>query len=126
MSARDETPVICIRDGCGGSHRHPITGKPPDYHFEKYVMDKHTGCLEPRLEPRWNRPARPSGKREEWLLSPAEVAVEIGVTTATVRRWCREKRISATPTPGGHYRVRLGDVLGFLEGQTRHAPGGKP
>jgi excisionase family DNA binding protein len=38
------------------------------------------------------------------------------VTKETVQRWCREGRLPAIATLGGHYRIRAEDVDAILVG----------
>lgn len=44
------------------------------------------------------------------LLSPAEAARLLGVTTKTLGRWVHIGKITAVVTPGGHRRYRREDV----------------
>ncbi|MFH0769075.1 MAG: helix-turn-helix domain-containing protein [Chloroflexota bacterium] len=37
------------------------------------------------------------------------------VTTATVRRWIKSGKLSASRLPSGHYRVSIADFRDFLE-----------
>lgn len=39
------------------------------------------------------------------LISTGEVAKRLGVTPQTVREWIASKKIQASQTPGGHWRV---------------------
>ena len=48
------------------------------------------------------------------MLTPAEVAVLLGVNAKTVTRWAVEGRLPAVRTPGGHRRYRLAAVLALL------------
>ena len=50
---------------------------------------------------------------DETLLSPAEVAELLKVTTKTVWRWAQEG-LRSTRTIGGHHRYRWGDVTTWL------------
>lgn len=51
---------------------------------------------------------------DEQLLTTGEIAKQLRVDPATVRRWAREGRIPWFPTPGGHTRFRLADVRAAL------------
>lgn len=48
------------------------------------------------------------------LLTPAQVAVLLGVDPKTVRRWSNEGRLPVNRTPGGHRRFRYSDIQPFL------------
>jgi excisionase family DNA binding protein len=52
---------------------------------------------------------RPPGGPD--LLTPAQAASLLGVSTASVRLWAAEGRLAFTTTPGGHRRFQRGDVL---------------
>jgi excisionase family DNA binding protein len=43
--------------------------------------------------------------REGDTLSPAQVAVQVGVDEKTVRNWIHAGVVEATRTPAGHYRL---------------------
>ena len=49
------------------------------------------------------------------LLSPKEVALQLGVSPVTVRYWAQEKKIPFTTTPGGHRRFTQSDVDKFVK-----------
>ena len=51
---------------------------------------------------------------DETLLSPAEVAELLHVTTKTVWRWAHEG-LRSTRTIGGHHRYRWGDVTTWAQ-----------
>ncbi len=48
------------------------------------------------------------------MLTPGELARVLHVNPKTVTRWCREGRLAAVVTPGGHRRFPLAAVLAFL------------
>ncbi len=48
-------------------------------------------------------------------LSPRQVALAIGVSEASLKRWCDKGVIEATRTVGGHRRLPLHAVLRFLQ-----------
>ncbi len=48
------------------------------------------------------------------MFTPAELARMLHVNPKTVTRWCREGRLAAVVTPGGHRRFPLAAVLAFL------------
>jgi excisionase family DNA binding protein len=49
----------------------------------------------------------------EWL-SIHEASELVGVSTATLRRWCDDGRVEAFTTPGGHRRFARTSMLRFL------------
>lgn len=57
---------------------------------------------------------------DDSVLTTSDVARLLGMSTATAQRWITECVPSWT-TPGGHRRVRLGDVNHFLAAQTNTA-----
>ncbi len=48
------------------------------------------------------------------FLTTDEVALELNVTPATVRRWIDGGHLTAWRTPGGHRRVNRHDLERFL------------
>jgi excisionase family DNA binding protein len=50
----------------------------------------------------------------ETLLSPKQVAVAIGVSDASLKRWCDKGLIEAMRTPGGHRKLPLANVIQFI------------
>jgi len=48
------------------------------------------------------------------LLTPKQVAQAIGVSEASLKRWCDKGLVRATRTEGGHRRLTLDDVMDFL------------
>lgn len=46
-------------------------------------------------------------------LSPRQVALALGVSEATIKRWCDNEVIPARKTEGGHRRVSPGDVIAY-------------
>lgn len=66
---------------------------------------------------------RRCGKRETFetfnnvmqeLLSPRQVAVALGVSESSLKRWCDRGMLPTRRTAGGHRRVPLDGVLTFL------------
>ena len=55
------------------------------------------------------------------LLTPKQVAQAIGVSEASLKRWCDKGLITATRTEGGHRRLALDDVIEFLRRTGRSA-----
>lgn len=51
------------------------------------------------------------------LLSPKQVAASIGVSESSLKRWCDQGVIASERTPGGHRRIRVGEVVRFLREQ---------
>ncbi len=51
------------------------------------------------------------------LLSPKQVATSIGVSESSLKRWCDQGVIATERTPGGHRRIRIGEVIRFLREQ---------
>jgi excisionase family DNA binding protein len=49
-------------------------------------------------------------RHESELLTPAEVAVELRTTSATVKRWLRDGRLPGVLLPSGEWRVAEGDL----------------
>jgi len=49
------------------------------------------------------------------LLTPKQVARSIGVSESSLKRWCDRGVIQTERTAGGHRRLRVGDVLRFLQ-----------
>ena len=52
------------------------------------------------------------------LLTSHEVGALLQVNPSSVKKWVNEGRITAFRTPGGHRRIRVGDLVEFLD---RHA-----
>jgi excisionase family DNA binding protein len=48
------------------------------------------------------------------MLTPGEIASMLHVSPKTVTRWCREGRLDAVVTPGGHRRYPVAAVLRLL------------
>jgi excisionase family DNA binding protein len=60
-------------------------------------------------------------KNPDELLTVAEVAAELKVTEATVRRWINQEKLAARRLAGGEFRVVRGD-LDAMMGITREPP----
>jgi excisionase family DNA binding protein len=54
----------------------------------------------------------------EQLLTSHEVGALLQVNPSSVKKWVNEGRIAAFRTPGGHRRIRVADLIDFLN---RHA-----
>jgi excisionase family DNA binding protein len=48
--------------------------------------------------------------REDELLTPAEVANLLRVTSKTVTRWANTGKVSSVRTPGGHRRFHMQEI----------------
>ena len=59
----------------------------------------------------------------EALLTPREVATEIGVSYATVKQWILTGKLKSTKTPGGHHRVPQSALAPAAEINARQAEG---
>ncbi len=67
------------------------------------------------MPPRSHRPNRDEGgaPRGDWLTT-REASALVGVSSATLRRWCDAGAVTAFTTPGGHRRLARSAVLGLL------------
>ena len=54
-------------------------------------------------------------------LSPKDVADALGVSEASIKRWCDQGRIAVVRTPGGHRRLDVAEVVRFMRASGRHA-----
>jgi len=57
-------------------------------------------------------------------LSPKQVALALGVSEASLKRWCDSGLLSSTRTAGGHRRITRGSVMKFL--REREQPAVRP
>lgn len=62
-----------------------------------------------------------SGRPREWL-TIHEASALVGVSTATLRRWCDAGDVRAFTTPGGHRRFARSAVLSMLPPENRVRP----
>ena len=62
-----------------------------------------------------------AGRSREWL-TIHEASALVGVSTATLRRWCDAGDVRAYTTPGGHRRFARSAVLGMLPPASRGRP----
>jgi excisionase family DNA binding protein len=62
-----------------------------------------------------------SERSREWLRIH-EASAMIGVSTATLRRWCDAGDVRAFTTPGGHRRFARAAILGMLPAASRIRP----
>jgi excisionase family DNA binding protein len=62
-----------------------------------------------------------SERSREWL-TIHEASAMVGVSTATLRRWCDAGDVRAFTTPGGHRRFARSAVLGMLPPASRIRP----
>ena len=70
------------------------------------------------------RAARRKNRSNDWMTS-GEVARELNMTDAAIRRWAREGLVDAIKTPGGQYRFRR-EALNQLLAGNGHALGTRP
>ena len=58
------------------------------------------------------------------MLSPPEIARELGVSPDKVRGWCRTGRLTATNTGRGRprWKVKRGDLDAFMESKQPEKP----
>ena len=61
------------------------------------------------------RAARRKNRANDWMTS-GEVARELNMTDAAIRRWAREGLVEAIKTPGGQYRFRREALNQLLAG----------
>lgn len=54
-------------------------------------------------------------EQAQTLLTPKDVANQLGVSPVTVRVWAQENKIPFITTPGGHRRFKQSDVDSFSE-----------
>lgn len=69
------------------------------------------------------RAARRKNRANDWMTS-GEVARELNMTDAAIRRWAREGLVDAIKTPGGQYRFRR-EALNQLLAGNGHALGAR-
>ncbi len=55
-------------------------------------------------------------------LTPRQVARAMGVSEASLKRWCDRDLIPSVRTAGGHRRLELGGVLQYLRESGRPLP----
>jgi excisionase family DNA binding protein len=48
------------------------------------------------------------------MFSPRDVALALGASEASIKRWCDQGELQAVKTPGGHRRITLASVLAHL------------
>lgn len=58
------------------------------------------------------------------LLTSYQVGQLLQVNPSSINKWVKEGRIPAFRTPGGHHRIRAGDLISFLN--THHMPVPRP
>lgn len=61
----------------------------------------------------------PSAFSQNVVLSPKQVARAIGVSEASLKRWCDKGKLTSTKTAGGHRRLHVSSVLRFLKDSGR-------
>jgi excisionase family DNA binding protein len=66
------------------------------------------------------RVTRRKNRSNDWMTS-GEVARELNMTDAAIRRWAREGLVEAIKTPGGQYRFRREALNQMLAGNG-HTP----
>jgi len=95
---REHLNSACRLAGCKVNHLHPVTGAPPDYHWQ--------ACNPP--QPRWRDPYKGAPNPKDWYYRVAEIAKIAGVTEWSVRRWVKECGLPAHRPPG----TRIIRILG--------------
>lgn len=58
---------------------------------------------------------------EKEFSSPTQVAARLGVSTATILRWIRERKLTAT-RPGREWRIHEEDLQQFLKEKSNQLP----
>lgn len=53
-------------------------------------------------------------------LSPKQLGKALGVSEASVKRWCDQGLVPADKTAGGHRRIAMADALAFIRARARH------
>jgi len=66
-------------------------------------------------------PVRRKNRAKDWMTS-GEVARELNMTDAAIRRWAREGLVEAIKTPGGQYRFRREALNSLLAGNGHLKP----
>lgn len=67
--------------------------------------------------------------QETSVLTVSEAAAYAGVDISTIRLWCDNGRLPHSRTPGGHRRIRAGDLTALLRPpavRARRDPGAYP
>jgi len=59
-------------------------------------------------------PYRIRNPYHEALISTGVASQETGIPQPTITSWCRTGRLHHWVTTGGHYRVRLAEVLAYI------------
>jgi len=54
------------------------------------------------------------------LISPKQVALALGVSEASLKRWCDKGLIPAIRTAGGHRRLPINGVIHFIRQTGQH------
>jgi excisionase family DNA binding protein len=65
---------------------------------------------------------RPGSPGTNDLFTTHQVAKLLGVSLPTVVNWCRQGKLSAHRTPGGHRRIQQDELLRFLEEHSYPVP----
>ncbi len=73
----------------------------------------------------WSTIERKLGQalQRDTLLTSHEVAELLQVNPSSVNNWIRQEHLHAFRTPGGHRRIRAGDVVRFLNDHQMPVPG---
>ena len=58
----------------------------------------------------------------ESLLSSYEASAFLQADPSSVNKWLKEKKLPAFRTPGGHHRIRVGDLVRFMQHQGMPLP----
>jgi excisionase family DNA binding protein len=67
----------------------------------------------------------PADLRADSLLTSYQVGALLQVNPSSVNKWVKDGRIPAFRTPGGHRRIRAGDLVAFLSEHKNPKPPGQ-
>src|SRR3954452_3011525 len=93
----------------GGNHGEKSVDNPIDSFYGSMIKYRKALKQWKRSSGRGARMANPSR-----MLTTAQAASMLGVSTGTVTYYIRRGMLTASETPGGHYRIAQADVEAFL------------